>query len=334
LDSRVAATLRHNRWAGWNIGDRSAMLWGAPQDTKVSGRITDRVRDWIMDRRLILDASTLTESTMAEFAEKLIQYKPDVLQAYANTLGLFARYVQSSGIKGIRPRAIVCSAEVLTDTNRVLIERTFKCPIYNRYGCREVAVIASECEKHHGLHVNAENLLVEVMADRRSVVGQEGEILITDLRNLAMPLIRYRIRDIGRLKDGVCSCGRGLPLMELTGGRVTDFLVATDGRQVSGIVLATYVITNIPGIRQVQFVQHRPGAIIVNLVKGAEWDDRAADDLRGRVRSYLGGDMAVETVFRDEIPLEKSGKYRFSISTVTAGACWRQGSSSQVKVCH
>ncbi len=317
LDSRVGATLRHNHWAGWDVGDRAAILWGAPQDTIVSGRLKDRIRTWIQERRIILDASSLNDAAMAEFARELIRYKPSVLQAYSNTLGLFARYVQSEKIQGINPRGIICSAEVLTEENRRLIEATFDCPVYDRYGCREFAVIASECEAHEGLHINAENLLVEAVADGRSCIDQDGEIVITDLRNFAMPMIRYRIRDVGRIKSAACSCSRGLPLMEISGGRVTDFLLADNGSKVSGIVLATYVITNIPGISQIQFVQNEPGAVIINLVKGPEWSSRALDELTARAHKYLGDNMRLELEFRDHIPLTTSGKYRFTISTLS-----------------
>jgi phenylacetate-CoA ligase len=316
LDSRVGATLRHNRWAGWDIGDRAAILWGAPQDTKVSGRLKDRIRTWIQERRLILDASALSEGAMRDFAHALIDYRPAVLQAYSNTLGLFAQYVRAERIEGIRPRGIVCSAEVLTDENRCLIEDTFGCRVFNRYGCREFAVIASECDAHQGMHVNAENLLVEAVVDGRSSSDKDGEIVITDLRNFAMPLIRYRIRDVGRIKRVSCSCARGLPLMDLSGGRVTDFLRATSGSKVSGIVIATYVITSIPGIRQIQFVQDLPGAVTINLVKGPGWSPTTQDELCARTRKYLGDDMHLRVEYREEIPLEKSGKYRFSISSL------------------
>jgi len=316
LDSRVGAILRHNRWAGWEIGDRAAILWGAPQDTKVSGKLRDRIRTWIHERRLILDASALSEAVMADFARELIRYRPTVLQAYSNTLGLFARYVQAQKIEGIRPRGIVCSAEVLTEDNRRLIEETFGCAVYNRYGCREFAVIASECDAHQGLHINAENLLVEVVQNGRSCRGEDGEIVVTDLRNFAMPMIRYRIRDMGRIKEKSCACLRGLPLMELSGGRVTDFLTATDGSKVSGIVVATYVITNLAGIRQMQFVQNERGSVTINVVKGHEWSSQTLIDLTARVHKYLGNDMRLQLIFRDNIPLERSGKYRFSISTL------------------
>jgi phenylacetate-CoA ligase len=315
-DSRVAAMLRHNRWAGWDIGDRAAILWGAQRDTRMSGRLRDRIRTWIQERRLTLDASALNEVVMAEFARALISYQPSVLLAYANTLGLFARYVKAEGIVGIRPGGIICSAEVLTEENRRLIEEVFGCPVFNRYGSREFAMIASECEAHQGMHINAENLLVETISEGCSCTGEDGELVITDLRNFAMPMIRYRIRDVGRIKQTSCSCPRGLPVMEVSGGRVTDFLRATNGNKVSGVVISTYVVTSIPGIRQIQFVQNEPGSVTVNLVKGPEWTAGALNELIARTHTYLGNDMRVQLEFRDQIPLEKSGKYRFSISTL------------------
>ena len=318
LDTRTAATIRHNRWAGWDIGDRAAILWGAPRDIQSSGSLRDSLRDWILDRRLTLDAAQLDDVAMARFADQLVQYRPKVLLAYANTLRLFAKYVRDRNIRGISPEAVVCSAEVLTDENRRLIEETLGCRVYNRYGCREFAVIASECDQHDGMHINAENLLVEVTVDGVSHQEQEGEIVITDLRNFAMPMIRYRIRDVGRIRNHSCACGRGLPLLQLSGGRVTDFLTRTDGKKVSGIVVATYVITNLPGIRQIQFVQNEMRKITIHLVKGEGWSFQTAEALQGRVREFLGSEMEIQIEFLASIPSEKSGKYRFSISTLPA----------------
>ena len=315
-DTRAAAALRHDRWTGWDIGERVAKLWGAPQDVRLRGWKA-RLRTRFINRTLILDASALDEAAMAQFAAKLQRYQPKILLAYANTLGLFARYVEAENIRGIKPQGIITSAEVLTPENRELIERTFGCRIFNRYGSREFAVVASECSAHQGLHVNADNLLVETVTAEGPARGADGEIVITDLRNFAMPMIRYRIRDVGRVLESACRCSRGLPLLELSGGRVTDFLTATNGRKVSGVVLATYVITRIPGIEQVQFVQSQLGAVTLNLVKGPGWSEGSTlTPLIAKAREFLGPDMRFDVSYRDRIPQEKSGKYRFAVSTL------------------
>ena len=319
LDSRNAAAIRHNRWTGWDIGDKMGVLWGSPRDLAEPPSMTARVRDWILDRCVVaFDASSIDDERMRAFHTRLHRHRPQFLLAYANTLALFARFVQREGLRPHRPRAIICSGEVLTDESRALIESTFGCRVFNRYGSREFSVIASECSHHEGMHVNAENLWVEVVTGGTPSVDTEGEIIVADLKNLAMPLIRYRTRDVGVLKPSRCACGRGLPLMDLKGGRVTDFLVAVTGEKVSGIVLATYAITGVPGIRQVQFVQSRRDCVTARVVRGSAWSDDSARTLLARIRTFLGASMTIQLAFVEDIPFEASGKYRFSISTVAA----------------
>jgi len=312
-DSREAAVIRHDRWTGWDIGEKRALLWGAPRDV-AGGSRAGRFRNRVLGRDMALDASALDEPRMRRFCERLQRYQPAFVVAYANTLTLFARFVKDAGLEPMRPRAIICSGEVLTGEGRALIESTFGCAVFDRYGCREFAVIASECDRHQGLHVNAENLLLEVLQDPAAAPDSGGEIVITDLKNYAMPLIRYRSRDVGYLKPSRCDCGRGLPILELRGGRTTDFLTALNGQKVSGIVLATYGITNIDGLRQVQFIQERRDAVRARIVRGPGWSQEALDTLIAKVRAFLGDAMAVEVEFTDAIGLESSGKYRFTIS--------------------
>jgi hypothetical protein len=104
--------------------------------------------------------------------------------------------------------------------------------------------------------------------------------------------------------------------MELSGGRITDFLTATNGSKVSGIVLATYVITNLPGVRQVQFVQTQPGHLDVNIVKGVGYSPQTLVELEQRLRHFLGSEIQLHMHFLAEIPAAPSGKFRFSMSTL------------------
>lgn len=316
LDTRNAATLRHDRWTGWDIGERRALLWGAPRDIAQMRSLKGRLRSRFINRSLILDASAVDDAAMAQFAARLLRYRPKILVAYANALALFARYVRAEKIRGIRVDGIITSAEMLTPESRELIEATFGARVFNRYGCRELAVIASECSEHAGLHVNADNLIVETVTADGPVSGEEGEIVITDLRNFAMPMIRYRIRDVGRLLAKRCGCLRGLPLMEVSGGRVSDFLTATDGRKCNGLVLAAHAITRIPGIEQVQFVQRERGVVALNLVKGPVWSERSTAKLLANLREFLGQDMRFEVSYHERIPQEQSGKYRFCVSSL------------------
>jgi phenylacetate-CoA ligase len=315
--SRAAATLRHNRWSGWEVGDKAAVIWGAPRD-RPGGGWRARLREALLREPLWLDAARLSDQTMAGFHAALHRHRPRVIQAYANAAVLFARYLEARGLAAYRPEALVTSAEVLEDGGRELLERVFGCPVFNRYGCREVSVVASECPAHSGMHTMAEGLYVEIETPRGPAApGETGAILVTDLLNRAMPLIRYRIGDAGAWAAGPCPCGRALPRLQRVAGRVTDFLVGGDGRLVSGVFLATYVIAHRPSLGQVQIRQDRAGAVVYRLRPGRDFRPREDRDyLERETKLHLGAAMQVGVEVVAELPAEPSGKFLFSRSTV------------------
>ena len=326
--SRAAATLRHNRWAGWEVGDRAAVIWGAPRDRPAPG-VRARVRGALLREPLWLDTACLTEQSMRAFHAALHEYRPKIVQAYARSAALFARFLRAAGLEAPRAHALVTSAEVLEPEDRSVLEEVFGCPVFNRYGCREVSVVASECGAHSGLHVMAEGLYVEVETPAGPAApGQAGAVLVTDLLNHAMPLIRYRIGDLGAWAAGDCPCGRGLPRLESVAGRSTDFLVGADGRLVSGVYLATYVVAQRPSLGQVQIHQDRAGAVVYRVRPGRDF--RPAEDvayLRAATRDHLGAGAEADAELVDDLPAEPSGKFLFSRSSVApaflAGAAGR-----------
>lgn len=316
--SRRAATIRHDRWTGWDLGDGAAYLWGARADAPLETGWRPWLRQGLLGRPLYLDTSTLSLERMAAYREQLRQRRPRLYIAYANAIYLFARYLDERGSRDHhRPDAIITSAEFLDDDRRAVIERVFGCPVFNRYGSRETSVIASECKEHRGLHICAETLLVEFVRGGRPVApGETGKVVITDLMNLGMPLIRYAIEDVAAPAAARCSCGRGLPLMEVAGGRVTDFLLAPDGRIVSGASLTIYLIANAPGVDQAQIVQDTPGRITLRVVAGRGFGADTHAFFAEQVPRFFGPDMAWDVDVVPEIPLAASGKHQFSICTL------------------
>jgi phenylacetate-CoA ligase len=315
--SRAAATLRHNAWAGWRVGDNAAVIWGAPRDRPGNG-LRERIRRAVLREPLWLDTAAVTERSLVEFQRRLWSHKPTVIQAYARSAVLFARYVAENRLKPYRPRSIVTSAEVLEPADRELLEEVFGCPVFNRYGCREFSVVASECPAHNGLHVMAEGLLVEIDAPAGPAKpGQTGSILVTDLLNAAMPMIRYRIGDVASWAARPCGCGRSLPMLEEVAGRVTDFLVGSDGRLVSGVFLATYVVAHRPSLGQVQIRQTRAGHVAYRLRPGPGFDPAADGEfLRAATREFLGDGASCELELVQRLEAAASGKFLFSTSTV------------------
>lgn len=314
LDSRQAATLRHNRWAGYRIGSKVAILWGHQHDLSLYRSTKARLRNLLIDRQLICDSGSFSEETLSRFTRDFRRFRPQIIVAYANSLALVVDFCQSNNIKLPRPNGIITTAEVLTPENRIKIEGYFDSRIFDRYGSRETSIIASECDAHDGLHINAENLFLEFVEDGRDVKpGEVGEILVTDLGNLAFPFIRYQIGDRGSPATGSCKCGRTLPKMQMVAGRTTDFLIAPDGRHVSGAALTIYLAARIPGVRQAQIVQRERSRLTFNLVVDQSFNDQSLALIREKVTSFFGSEMLFTPNYVETIPAEPSGKYRFSI---------------------
>jgi phenylacetate-coenzyme A ligase PaaK-like adenylate-forming protein len=312
---RNAAAIRSDRWAGWNLGHKRAALWGNPPEPTT---FKQKVRHHLLDRTIYLDTMALNDKTMGTFVERWQEEKPKSLFGHAHSIYMFAKYIAINKIDTLRPQAIVATSMMLLDHERVLIESVFQCKVTNRYGCEEVGLIGCECEKHQGMHLNIDHLYVEFIDDDNIPVapGESGKIVLTDFNNRGMPLLRYQVEDIGVPSDKLCSCGRGLPLMEGLQGRVADFLKGPDGSLVAGISLVERTLTHIKGLEQIQLVQPALNRIEINRVKGADYDENTDPSLLAEIKTVFGND--VECIINDvaEIAQENNGKYRFSICKV------------------
>jgi phenylacetate-CoA ligase len=313
FDSRRASTDRHNAWAGLRPGDWYAHLWGALLDTGGKPGVARLgVREKLLYRSLLLNTSSITEADLQEFLSLLRKYRPRHLLAYAQSAVYFARYCRENAVRDIHFDSIITTAEVLREDQRAQLEETFSARVFNRYGCREVSVIASECEYHTGLHVNADALYVEIEQLPGLPLGH-GRVLVTDMLNRSMPLIRYEIGDVAAWAEKQnCPCGRNFPLLASVEGRTTDFLYLPDGGSISGIALA--LVIAIPSVRQAQFVQQADGRIVLNVVAGNGFSDETPAVLRQRLAPYLHNQVPLEIKRVSGVRQEPSGKYRFVVS--------------------
>jgi phenylacetate-CoA ligase len=190
--------------------------------------------------------------------------------------------------------------------------------VQDEYGCGEVGPIAYQCEQGR-LHVMSENLLVEVLTEKGELAGpgQTGEIVVTDLNNRAMPLIRYRLGDfavVGR----PCSCGRGFPVLENIRGRAYDFVERADGRRYHGEFFM-YLFEDLRShglpIGQFQITQIARRALEILVVT----PESASAEVEARIGHQLGDRLpGMEVTVRrvESIPREASGKMRVIRSMV------------------
>jgi phenylacetate-CoA ligase len=306
-----AIRLRCHRWYDAGPGTREIALWGSPIESTKQDRVRT-FRDRLINSKF-LSAFDLGETTLARYAQVVRQYRPQKLFGYASALALLAGYLQRDGW---RPdpgsvRAVFTTAEPLYDFQRSLISSIFGCPVSVEYGCRDAALMATECPSG-GLHIPVEAVTVEVLP---TTDADRGEIVVTNTHSFAMPIIRYRTGDIGAFEGAACRCGRALPRLKSIEGRRTDFLV-TPGGKIMHALAAIYVLREVPGIRQFQLIQERLDLVRVTVAPDAGFPATASDQIAAKLECLFEGQIGVELELVPAIPPLPSGKHRYVISRV------------------
>jgi phenylacetate-CoA ligase len=308
--AKRAATERHNGWAGYQPGDRLAAVWG---DTSRRPSLKSRVRNALTERAFYLDTLRFDSIHVDQFVSKLRELRPPILMGHAHSIFRLAEHIERTGVTDVRFRGVITTAMVLSPTERAVIEHVFRSPVFDRYGCEEMSIIASECEAHTGLHIFCEGLIVEL---GEGPDAHPRPLVITDLLNFAMPLIRYEIGDHGSFIEGRCSCGRSLPRLGGISGRTADFLYTPEGTPVFGIsILDTFVI-HIPGFKQVQIIQDRIDHLHFQVVRGPNFDEASESMLAMQVKQVFGVRMRYDVAYVEQIAQTERGKFRFSICAI------------------
>ncbi|HQB32124.1 MAG TPA: hypothetical protein PLI19_02215 [Erysipelotrichaceae bacterium] len=313
-DYGLAAAMRSDRWAGWDFGSSVFKFWGASRDLSFNRK--EKIKRVLLNEYLF-DAFSWDEKIIKNIYKLMGRRKPEIIISYASALYFYVITIKKMGLKANhKPKGIITSADMLYDWQRKEIEEYFNCKIFNRYGCRELGLIACECEEHNGLHISSDRIYIEIVDENGHSLpeGEVGRILLTDLTNTAMPIIRYEIGDIGVIsKDQICKCGRGLQKLEFIDGRVTDFIISTEGKYVSGTALTT-VIPRLKNIQQIQIIQEEKGKIIVKAIKDINYSDQDELHMKNILQEYLGIDIEIKFEYVLSLLNEKTGKYRFVIN--------------------
>lgn len=316
LDWQSAAVLRCQRWAGLEPGACTAHLWASPTDLDILTSLSGRLRNLVLNAH-ILPAFRIGPEALARHAHTLQHLRPRGLVGYTSALVLLARYMEAEGLSrapgGIG--CIIASAEQLYPEARRRLEQVFACPVYDRYGSREVGCIAHECEQHR-LHLNAETLYVEAVQDGAPVAsGAPGELAITTLCAPGFPLVRYRIEDAGTLSEAPCPCGRGLPVLESLLGRVHDILTTPDGRYLPGEFFP-HLMKDFVGVERFQVLQDTRDRLTLRLQPNAQHAPRETAQIEQAIHQAMGPGVTVTVKQVDRLTPLPSGKHRFTISRV------------------
>jgi len=313
LSPKAAATIRHERWTGWDIGKPRGLVWPAEQDYVGYRTWKARLRNALGSRQSVLPAAVLNDQKIHRYLDQMKKRRPAVVRGFSTPLYLVARYALKVGDETCHTPAVLSTGEPLFEHQRRAMEQAFGAEVFDSYGAREVGLIAQECPAHRGMHINAESVYVEAV---ETEVPDQSKILVTDLVNFGMPFIRYEIGDMGSLSARSCPCGRGLPLMEMGGGREADVMFAPNGNVVAAVTLVLYLVDNGPVVGQVQVVQDALDHLLIRVTKDPPPGDGLFDHYEREVANLFGEEMGVTFELVDSIPNEPSGKYRFAICAI------------------
>lgn len=319
-ERRMAGQFRGYRWAGWDLGNKTLWFWG------VSGRINPRPSPWrkafkkwlyqLAWRNVVKTLYQFSEPKLAEYVEFWNRWRPESVAGYAFGTYCLARYVLENGLSVPPCNGLILAAEATTPAQRATMVEAFGCGVFNTYGSMEFNMIGGECDAHKGMHINCDNLIVEITRDGRPVApGEEGEITVTGLVHPAMPFVRYTIGDVGRLAGEPCVCGRGSPLLEEVMGRTMDIVRTPEGNLVSGVWF-NHTMLVMKEVERFQVCQDEVNEITMRIVPAEGYGREVEERIEKALRNALGHKIGIQFKIVDEVELSRSGKYRVVISKV------------------
>jgi len=310
---------RLRRWrgrAGILRRDRRAVLRGDSFIPPTEATAEPWLLDW-PSRLLMVSSYHLREALLPAILRRLLQFRPQAVEGYPGALTDLARYLKRVGVR-VPVRAVLASSEQVYAHQRALLREAFEADVFDQYGMAERAALASECRLHR-LHVDMECSIVEVVRPDGSpcAAGEVGEIVGTNLTNVAMPLIRYRTGDVGRLATEPCECGLDRPHLEELQGRDDDWVAAADGTRFSPTIL-TFPFETVEGVEESQIFHGSPGRLLIKLVPAPGYPDQelraATSFIRADLDRRLGGGWQIEFAIVPEIAKDSNGKFRWIVS--------------------
>lgn len=264
------------------------------------------------EQQVYFSAYHMSQSTAKDYLQGLLKYAPAYMTGYAVSNYLLASFFEKEGLRPPVLQAVITSSEKLTKEMRETFARVYACKTYDSYSGLEACGLISECE-HGNMHVSPDVGLLEFInaEGQPAKPGERAELICTGFLNNDQPLIRYRIGDHVRLKDGTCACGRSMPMVQEIEGRDEDVITTPDGRQ---MVRFHGIFIDMPAISQGQVVQRDLHHYVVNVITTAGLSKDDEHVITSRMKAQLGRDVNVVVKETEQLATGANGKFKAVIS--------------------
>lgn len=289
FEGDVAAPPNGSRFPGWGAATDRLFRTGPSVSLQIGADVRDQI-EWLR------------------------REAPEYLLTYPSNLLALTGYCRAYGIRLPNLREVQTVGEIVTPAMRLACREVWDVPLIDMYTSQEFGYLALQCPLHEHYHVQAENVLVEVLDDAGNACapGQTGRLVVSSLHNFALPLIRYEIGDHAEV-GAPCACGRGLPVLTRILGRTRNMLVLPSGER-RWPVVGFRQFREIAPIRQFQFVQVSRAELLARFVVEQPLTVDQEARLKAHIRQSLGHPFDIRCEYPASIPRGRTGKYEEFVS--------------------
>lgn len=300
----TADTIYFAKLGGFKIGDKLIYLkiWAKE-------KLASPVQYW-QQNMIPVDVIDMTDSQIASLID-ILESKKDTFSflGYVSAMENICKYLDRTNGKTVKTSvsSIITMSESLTEYAQKKMQQYFSTNVYSRYSNLENGIIAQQVPGSGNRYlINTASYFLEILnmsSDKPVKKGEAGRIVVTDLYNYAMPMVRYDTGDVGVISDETDEYGN--LFLERVEGRKLDLLYATDGRLISSYIVYKNM-WKYPEIDQYQLVQE--GEKKYEFKISIKSNFLKEEQLISEFKNFLGNDADFTVQYIDEIPLLSSGK--------------------------
>lgn len=299
-----ALLLRDHLWHRRDFSGKLAAIRTKTEDYRAPG--------WGAATTAFVTGPSVVRSLAASLDDQLrwlADENPDYLLSFTTNLQALASRSLELGVRLPQLRQVRAYGEMLRPETRGIVREAWGVELVDSYSSEELGYIALQCPECEHYHVQAENLIVEILDDNGApcAPGETGQVVVSTLHNFAMPLLRYASGDYAEV-GMPCACGRGLPVLTRIVGRQRNMLLRLDGtRYWPSFPFESWA--NIAPIEQFQVIQHERDHVELRVVAPRDLTSAECDAMLAALRKALDCDYRMTLVRLTQIPRAAGDKY-------------------------
>jgi phenylacetate-CoA ligase len=246
------------------------------------------------------------------------EYRPDVIASVGSYLEALFLHLHLRRLRMHLPKVVRYGSEALSEQARRLITEEFGIAVIGSYSAVEAFNAGFECERHRGYHLNVDFCPLRIVdPDGRDLpVGEQGEVVISNLATRGTMLLNYRLGDLASLIEEPCDCGRSLPLLSRVKASIGEWVKDASGERVHPMAFNYVLNEEVGSIWRWRIEELGPGELVVSIVPKGSCDRASmADRLERRLTERLGARGRVAVRFVDDLPRTPAGKTPYFVSS-------------------